>query len=396
MQRITQWMSRKSLTLCPAFACMTSVGQEQRARRRKIGSADEVFRTVPTLARVSDPYGSHPFVNPGAWRRATTNARQDGQAELRGSVGRPEARGRSRPKPSGAPRRRKCRAAQTAATSRSTESVNEGADRRVCFGAPTEVAGSAQFGVDGAGSTEPAADTADRCRRALMAIQALERADGQVRVVRTRPRQAESRVDDRSTDRTRPEWSVAEDPEKLTGASRKVTRGLSAFSAETVSPRSTDIAGRAPIRSFASSTTPRSIDTGAMVTELDAAPSASATATSRARWRSRGARRDRPPARRRAGADRRCRTSRPSNVRCHGRPPARAMTPSSSSRPSCRRSSRPSATWVARSRIDSILARESPAARRASSPVAHDPSGAALPGVTVTVTSLERRTADVG
>jgi hypothetical protein len=59
-----------------------------------------------------------------------------------------------------------------------------------------------------------------------MATQATGWADGHTLVVRTRPRQAESRVGDRSTDRTRPEWSVAEDPEKLTGANREVTRGL--------------------------------------------------------------------------------------------------------------------------------------------------------------------------
>jgi hypothetical protein len=65
----------------------------KRARRRKIGSAAEVFRTAPTLERVPGPVGSQLCDEPGAWRRATTRVRQDGQAELRGSVGRPEARG---------------------------------------------------------------------------------------------------------------------------------------------------------------------------------------------------------------------------------------------------------------------------------------------------------------
>jgi hypothetical protein len=112
------------------------------------------------------------------------------------------------------------------ATIRASESDSGGADRRILFGAPAEVTGSARSAAEARAPTGAPADSADRCRRALMAIQAPARTDGFTLVVRTRPRQAESRVDDRSTDRTRPEWSVTERPREADRFVREVTRGL--------------------------------------------------------------------------------------------------------------------------------------------------------------------------
>lgn len=206
---------------------MTSVGHEQRARRRKIGSAAEVFRRAPALERVLVPTVAPTTIQvPGAEQRFVPDRTAKPNCKVRwvdrrhGVVEATTGRSTSSEEP---------RAARAEATIRSSESDSDGADRRIGSGVPAEMTGSARFDTNGEGSTEPTKNVTDRCRRALMAIQAPGWADGNTLVVRTRPRQAESRVGDRSTDRTRPEWSVTERPREADRFAGRLLGVSSAF-----------------------------------------------------------------------------------------------------------------------------------------------------------------------
>jgi hypothetical protein len=106
-----------------------------------------------------------PIDNPGAWRRATVppDGTTKSSTRLGGSAGGTGSNDTTAERGSSSEERR---ADRVTTTNRSRKSDNGGADRRIGFGAPAEMAGSARFEPNGVRSTELTTGGTDRCRRA--------------------------------------------------------------------------------------------------------------------------------------------------------------------------------------------------------------------------------------